>query len=218
MFDRANRFIASIGVCSVMALWPTVTLDAAPPPSFQGLGDLPGNIFFSVANGISADGVVVVGRSVGASGTRAFRWTAEGGMVSLGEFWQSQAWATSTDGAVIVGQSGLEAFRWTDEGGTVSLGTLPGTSPDSIARGMTADGAVVVGRSGDEAFVWAAGSGMFTLGDLPGGSVSGQAFAMSAESTVIVGASSSFASGFSGTEAFRWTPVDRMVGLVYHHT
>ncbi len=35
--------------------------------------------------GLSADGSVVVGVSNSASGTEAFRWTAGGGMVGLGD-------------------------------------------------------------------------------------------------------------------------------------
>ncbi len=54
-------------------------------PSFQGLGDLTGGGVGSFASGVSGDGSVVVGRSFGASGTEAFRWTSGGGMVGLGD-------------------------------------------------------------------------------------------------------------------------------------
>ena len=64
---------------------PAATAQTA---SFQGLGDLPGNIFFSEAHGVSADGAVIVGTSDGLfdggmTGDQAFRWTADG-MVGLG--------------------------------------------------------------------------------------------------------------------------------------
>jgi len=45
----------------------------AGPFSFSGLGDLPGGSVYSGANGISADGSVVVGASESASGLEAFR-------------------------------------------------------------------------------------------------------------------------------------------------
>jgi len=41
--------------------------------SFQGLGDLPGGSVNSSAYGVSADGSVVVGQSLTASGWEAFR-------------------------------------------------------------------------------------------------------------------------------------------------
>ena len=51
-----------------------------------GLGDLPGTPFYSVANGVSADGAVVVGfGSRSASEHEAFRWTQAGGLVGLGD-------------------------------------------------------------------------------------------------------------------------------------
>ena len=52
--------------------------------AFIPLGDLPGGLSLSDARGVSADGSVVVGTSVSASGFEAFRWTQAGGMVGLG--------------------------------------------------------------------------------------------------------------------------------------
>ena len=49
---------------------------AAGPPSFQGLGDLPGGIFKSGAYGVSGDGLTAVGDSVATPNFRAFRWTS----------------------------------------------------------------------------------------------------------------------------------------------
>ncbi|MDJ0728996.1 MAG: PEP-CTERM sorting domain-containing protein [Crocosphaera sp.] len=103
-----------------------------------GLGDLPGETFFSRAADVSADGQVVVGRSdsanstdpVGAlAGTEAFRWTADTGMVGLGDLpggaFFSRAAAVSADGSVIVGRSesasGLEPFIWNETQGIQSL-------------------------------------------------------------------------------------------------
>ena len=94
--------------------------------SFQGLGFLPWIDDGSRANGVSANGAVVVGRSGGDEGGEAFRWTSDGGMVGLGflptggSF--SEATGVSADGSVVVGDSdstseyNAEGFRWTSSG------------------------------------------------------------------------------------------------------
>ena len=137
----------------------------------QGLGDLPGATVFSVAGGVSADGLVVVGRSESASGPQAFRWTASGGMQGLGDlpngFFRSEASAASADGSVIVGHGssefGTQAFRWTAAGGIQGLGDLSGRFLNSQATGVSADGSVVVGNSGGGPFIWDATHGMRSL-------------------------------------------------------
>jgi probable HAF family extracellular repeat protein len=125
----------------------------------------------SRANGVSADGAVVVGWSLNAaSPPRAFRWTASGGMQDLGTLpggSSSQANGVSADGAVVVGlahnaASAPRAFRWTAAGGMQDLGTLPGYDY-SWANGVSADGSVVVGSSGEHAFRWTASGGMEDL-------------------------------------------------------
>lgn len=81
-----------------------------------GLGDLPGGDFFSAASDVSSDGRVVVGRSV-SSGTQAFRWTAESGMIPLhSNVAISASWAnaTSADGSVTVGGYRLQSDPGTD--------------------------------------------------------------------------------------------------------
>jgi probable HAF family extracellular repeat protein len=131
-----------------------------------GLGDLPGGAGISRANGISADGSVIVGTGTSASGTEAFRWTAATGMVGLGDLpgssFRSDATAISADGTVIVGNSasstGSEAFRWTAATGMQGLGVWPG-SPNAVSRAfdVNADGTVIVGNAivgGTEAVVW----------------------------------------------------------------
>src|SRR5262245_54599789 len=54
---------------------------------FVPLGDLPGGLFLSRASGVSADGSVVVGESVSASGFEAFRWTPGEDLLSLVDFY-----------------------------------------------------------------------------------------------------------------------------------
>jgi probable HAF family extracellular repeat protein len=201
-------------------------LRSAHPASFQGLGYLLGGGESSSADGISADGSVVVGYSDSASGNQAFRWTNDGGMVGLGDLpggnFGSGATGVSADGSVVVGSgasvSGTEAFRWTIVGGMVGLGDLPGGYFRSYATGVSADGSVVVGESNSashptdvEVFRWTSGGGMRDLGDLPGGNRAYSAGGVSADGSVVVGQ----ANPPPGIvpEAYRWTSTGSMVGL-----
>lgn len=157
---------------------------------FVGLGVLPG-ADSSSAHGISDDGSVVVG----VSGNDAFRWTATGGMVSLGP---GGATATSPDGAVVVGWTGNEPMRWTAETGMVGLGHLA-FGFNGLATDVSADGSVVVGSdhsyfpSHEEAFRWTADGGMVGLGHLPLGDPPGEEYSaaagISADGSIVVGAS-----------------------------
>ena len=153
----------------LLSLWTVVAyLRTAPnanaQPMFMGIGDLPGSTFESRASAVSADGLVVVGGGRSASGREAFRWTASGGMVGLGDlpggpvnqrFW-SQATETSSDGSLVVGlatsESGIEAFVWDSTHGMRELDQiLTGLGLDltgwwlESATGISADGRVIVG-------------------------------------------------------------------------
>lgn len=131
----------------------------------------------SVAQGVSADGSIVVGKSRNGSGHfEGFRWSAGDGMVGLGFLpghQGSSATAISADGAVIVGASGHateEAFRWTELNGMMGLGFLPGDNR-SVANAVNGDGSVVVGYSsnggGDNrAFYWTTSDSMRSLADV----------------------------------------------------
>jgi probable HAF family extracellular repeat protein len=106
----------------------------------------------SSANGVSADGKVIVGYSqiTGDSAEHAFKYTGTT-MSDLGTLGgtYSSANGVSADGSVIVGYSytgnnASHAFKYS--GGTMSdLGTLGGTN--SNANGVSADGKVIVGYS-----------------------------------------------------------------------
>jgi len=197
----------------------------AAAASFMGLGHIPKVEFQSMAQGVSADGSVVVGVSDANSETffqYAWRWTAAGGMVKLTVVppgYLSGAYGVLADGSVIVGcrtnlSSPSNAFRWTTAGGMVSLGDLPGGYIGSEALGVSADGSVVVGQgssygSWQDAFRWTAGGGMVGLGYLPGGSGLAGATAVSADGSVVAG----FSNSSNGYEAFRWTQRDGMIGL-----
>src|SRR5215472_1224802 len=112
---------------------------------------LPGDLQ-SQANGVSADGAVVVGYSydVRTFLARAFRWEA-GAIENLGTIVgpPDYAFATSSDGSSVVGMSGNwgTAFRWTPEVGMEDLGNLGGKFASSSARALSADGSVVVGSA-----------------------------------------------------------------------
>ena len=196
--------------------------DRTVPSRFQGLGGLPGTDYsYSDAKGVSADGSVVVGTSTSSSGSEAFRWTANGGMIGLGDLaggaFDSHATGVSADGSVVVGYSNSpispnEAFRWTG-GGMVGLGDLTTEGGFSQAEGVSADGSVVVGfayaASGYEAFRWTAGVGMVGLTNLPGDDSGGAAYGVSADGSVVVGNAGSA----STAAAFRWTGGGGMVNL-----
>lgn len=174
---------------------------------FIALGDLPTGVFSSSARGVSADGSAVAGTGSTSSGTEAFYWTQEGGLLGLGDlpssYFSSFSFDVSADGSTVVGRghsvSGTEAFRWTSAGGMVGLGDLPGGPFASRAWAVSGDGSVVVGRSDVsanhyEAFIWDETNGMRKLDavltdlglDLTGWTLE-EALGISADGNVIVG-------------------------------
>jgi probable HAF family extracellular repeat protein len=110
---------------------------------------------YSVGNGVSGDGLTVVGYTtfVVGQGLRAYRWTSQTGMVPLGTLpggGRSIAFATSYDGSVVVGwgessESGDDGFRWTEATGMVSLGFSGTGHAPVLASDLSTDGSVVVG-------------------------------------------------------------------------
>jgi len=188
----------------------------------MNLGDFPGGYFYSLAQGVSGDGSIVVGSGYTDALWQAFRWTEESGMVGLGALPSSSpiswAYAISADGTTIVGQSssfiGGQAYRWTESNGMVGLGLYPGAI-QTIARAVSAHGGVVVGwgqsAGGNEAFRWDETSGMVPLGDLPGGPsyLYSWAYGVSGDGSRIVG----FGHTDAGQEAFLWDPDHGMRNL-----
>lgn len=176
--------------------------------------------FETSAHAVSADGSVVVGRSLASTidGDRAFRWTRDGGFERLADT-VSSASAVSADGSVIVGsvsgETTTRAFRWTENGGLQTLDLLEG-GISAAALGVSADGSVVVGRSLGQgnlatAVRWSADGTVQSLGTLAGGNRS-TAYGVSGNGQVIVGESSSATSG-PWLEAVRWTEATGMVAL-----
>jgi probable HAF family extracellular repeat protein len=182
------------------------------------LGTLGGTIENHQARAISRDGQRIAGTSSSPSGSEAFLWTQETGMIGLGSLssvFQSEGRGLSSDGRVVIGYSfrrGYEPFRWTAASGMEGLGDLPGGSILGDALGVNADGSVVVGYAssskGQEAYRWSAETGMVGLGGLPGGSFRSTATAVSADGQTVVGWSST-----DSTQAFVWTASEGMIGL-----
>jgi uncharacterized membrane protein len=164
---------------------------------------------------VSDDGTTVVGS--GANGNAfAFRWTAQTGPVSLGDFPGgnniSQALDVTPDGRVVVGGGNppgpVQGFRWTEGTGLVSLGSLMYT-----AYAISADGSAIAGvgfKNGQQGSVrWTEQEGAVWLGNLPvlQGNPEGFADDISADGSVIVGGSG----GDFKFQAFRWTAASGML-------
>jgi probable HAF family extracellular repeat protein len=223
---KQMRLAKFLGALIVTVLLLTTQVQAF---IFQGLGDLPGGTFQSLAYGVSNDGTSVVGYSSAYYSSslnryEAFRWTSGGGMSGLGVLpvaaesgGTSTAKGVSADGSVVVGASESQAFRWDSNTGMVGLGDLPGGNFSSTANGVSADGSVVVGEAttatGPQAFRWTATGGMAGLGVLPDANFS-YARSVSADGSVVVGYTSIISDDSSHqSEAFRWTEGEGMVGL-----
>lgn len=233
---NSNTFLRPCrGRHEAAALYLTLALPILMPPlnaSAQdaGITDLGGfnGGATSTANGVSADGSVVVGTGYdgAADQDRAFRWTKADGMQGIGDLngggW---TWANgvSADGSVVVGGAidGLSgddrAFRWTEANGMVNLGEL-NNGGYSWALGVSADGAVVVGEATDgaqgfrnRAFRWTQAGGMVSLGTINGGTTS-DARGVSGDGAVVVGGAADGASG-NMIRAYRWTQAGGMVSL-----
>jgi uncharacterized membrane protein/uncharacterized protein YhjY with autotransporter beta-barrel domain len=186
---------------------------AAAQTSFQGFGALPGAEGTGRALAVSGDGSIVVGHvdQTPIPYGEAFRWTATGGMESLGFLPgapDSHASAISADGTVIVGDSNGQAFRWTAGAGMQAIG--PGQAFDA-----SADGSVVVGATFGGSYRWTQAGGMVLLASLPGEYAS-LAKGVSDAGDVVIGvgytpSSSLFAPPLQ--QAYRWTQATGTVAL-----
>lgn len=185
----------------------------------------------AIADAVSGDGEIVVGRSLLAndnSSRRAFSWTQEAGMVSLGSLYGFEGYSfardISRDGRVIVGASGtttagisgdVNAVRWVS-GEIRDLGSLTeeGTA-NAVAYSVSDDGSVIVGESSvtsgvRRAFRWT-NETMNDLGTLDQSGVgNSRAFGVSGDGQIVVGDSGN---GEGQTVAFRWTSGAGMVSL-----
>jgi uncharacterized membrane protein len=135
----------------------------------------PESLYFgsqSRANGVSADGSIIVGRGVvpGPAGSnsplQAFILSADG-LIGLGDFTgstyaSSEANAVSHDGRIVVGQAAApgggstQGFRWTQASGLVSLGA--GYVPHAVT-----DAGMIVGEWNGEPYVFGSSLGEGSL-------------------------------------------------------
>jgi probable HAF family extracellular repeat protein len=123
-----------------------------------GMVDLaPGSGVSSRANGVSNDGLTVVGWQSPGSTRRATRWQ-NGVQTFLGtlsttnpQFGPSEAYAVNANGDVIVGESTGLTFRWTPSGGMVSLGGVAGY-PICALLSVSDDGSTCVGIASNGPF------------------------------------------------------------------
>ncbi len=194
---------------------------AAPQASFVALGDLPGGQTFSAANGVSADGNVVVGHTRVDEGREAFVWTPETGMFGIGEIpggaFFSSLRRVSSDGLTAVGWAeasvGQVAIRWTASEGIVVLGPAPDGSINAVANDVSADGSFIAGRANYDgnriATRWPSDDVEENLGELPGGTDFSNMWSISADGTAAAG----YSSGGAGQEAILWREGVGLVGL-----
>jgi len=198
------RLIKLLHIAGVIGALHTANSQAQ---SMTDLGTLGGT--YSLAQGVSADGSVIVGQSSTSGGAyHAFKYVGTT-MTDLGTLGGTNSYGqgVSADGSVIVGQSSTSggayhAFKYV--GTTMTdLGTLGGTG--SSANGVSADGSVIVGQSNltgnraSHAFKYS-GSTMTDLGTL--GGTRSSANGVSADGSVIVGDSS--ITGNSASHAFKY--------------
>ncbi|MCA9295255.1 MAG: hypothetical protein KC983_02035, partial [Phycisphaerales bacterium] len=155
-----TRF-ATAATASVLISAPIM---ASSNASFQSVGLLPGATSTFVYS-MSADGNAIVGRS----GTTAFLWTPDSGILGLGKLTpspgdisSSTAQTISADGTVIAGQNLINmpdcpctdafAVRWTAPFTTIEA--LPGLSNIDVSSNVydiTENGSILVGQSrGDD--------------------------------------------------------------------
>ncbi|GAB5536211.1 MAG: hypothetical protein Rubg2KO_24600 [Rubricoccaceae bacterium] len=182
----------------------------------QKLGVPPG-FTNSYGTDVSADGLVVVGYTLGAA-RNVFRWTSEDGMQVIGT---GEARTVSSDGTIVAGyttfgESGVDAFRWTDATGMQPLGALPDGNIFSRAYDMSDSGDVIVGSisgatsNNMEAFRWTPATGVVSLGVLQDDHQRSEAFGVSPDGKVVVGRSTGFNRPL---RAFRWSASEGMQDL-----
>ena len=173
--NLTHHYLAAVLALTALITSPQIKAE----DDLTGLGFLPNAASGkSSADGVSADGSVVVGsgRNVNTN-DEAFRWV-DGTMTGLGflpnaALNASYALGVSADGSVVVGHgynanNNYEAFRWVD-GTMTGLGFLPSFAK-SYANAISADGSVVVGYANDsnyngKAFRWTLETGMESVED-----------------------------------------------------
>ncbi len=160
----------------------------------------------------------VVGESDFSIGTRAFLWTEDSGMQSLGILGPNnvdyQARGINELGQVVGFASKTftndHAFLWTPETGMQDIDDDPSdTSRLSFADAINDSGEVAGDRMGQEgAFIWTAAGGMEPIGDLPGANNLSLAFDINNHGHIVGRGQTIF-----GDHAFIWSRADGIVDL-----
>ncbi len=201
-----------------------VMVPVAGAQSFQLL-DRPAGMARAQAWGISADGRVVSGHSLQASGHYGpgWVWTAETGVQALaggGLSANSRSFGLSGDGNVAVGETGpatydspAQAYRYDRTTGQVQLLGYNAGYGRSRAVAASADGRVAAGFSFEnegmtftQAFRWTEAGGFQNLGFTRPNHGNSEAAAVSADGQSVVG----FSQGLTTQDAFLWTPTTGM--------
>lgn len=197
----------------------TASSASADPATLTILPHVPG-MDRTTAEGISADGLTIVGTSrVGVTtGTPsyAFRWSAADGMTALPlptDYERAYGYEISSNGSTIVGlamqysNSGGKAFRWTQSSGSSVLPMIPGgTRPETFTLGVSGDGNRTLGRARgadniDKAVYW---DGLNTPVEIGRGT----AVASSHDGSIITGFNP-----LMGDKTFLWTQATGPVTL-----
>ncbi len=210
-FGSAARAVSADG--SVVAGWSNDDTTSRPQPIIwtrdAGMLSLG---FLGTAEDVSPDGAFVTG----ATGSRPFLWSAEGGTTFLDVPGGAVGFGVAAGGSAVVGgQPSSIAFMWLPSTGVVLLPAHSDFSSQAFA--VTPDATVVVGEadrlveSRPEATIWFSPTAKLGLGFLPGHARS-TAYAVSHDGAVVVGTSDS-GSGGGSFRAFRWTEETGMIDL-----
>lgn len=173
----------------------------------------------SEANGISGDGSTVVGNSFGPAScgqTRAFRWTAAGGLEQLEVMGPGNAstWANavSFDGSIVAGaaeaQVGIDPITLAPKLGytinlwdTSGLGELVDLGNSGAARAISASGQVFLGGHQGQGFFATLIGGIVPLGQVGGGFFTGTATDYAPSAGTIIG----YDSYLAAAKGWIWT-------------
>jgi probable HAF family extracellular repeat protein len=198
------------------------TASAQVTPRLYALGRFPGSSYFTLAQGVSADGSVVVGYGVDVNSFfRGLRWTAAGGMLVLpvpAGASDAHALSVSGDGSVTVGYSqigGVNTPTIWDASGQARVVDMPAGATWAELDQVSLDGLTAAGTcmtaAGVRPYVWTA-AGSTVLGILPSIGPDSLGLGISGDGTTLVGmCGAAFAPGVH--QAFVWSAPTGMVNM-----
>lgn len=223
------RPVTGVGILVAVILGTTIQLSEAQDV-FEGLGDLPGGTFASLADFTSLNGNVIVGRSSNGSAYVPFIWTPESGMTALDLLPESASGSSgaivndmSDGGDVIVGHystaTETKAFVVRDGIYTAGVGALDGNYYRSLAISVSDDGDRILGygatlnnegaQNAQDILQWTESAGWQVLLSKPG--ITYAIIAFSGDGNVIYGYEE------NGEEStftpFRWTSESGLVQI-----